>query len=111
MIQILILRSPGVLLVGAGTTTDGIKYWKIKNRYTSILTGTLVERQHTYILTFIFVFASWGPAWGEEGYIRLQRAYVGPGAAPPKGPPPPQYMGTCGMNQMPFIPLYTNTTK
>lgn len=76
----------GVLLVGAGTTTDGIKYWKVKN--------------------------SWGAKWGEDGFIRLQRSYIGGGAKPPKQPgPPPQNMGTCGMNQMPFIPLYKNATN
>ncbi|KAK1403241.1 Vignain [Heracleum sosnowskyi] len=37
----------GVAIVGYGTTVDGTKYWTVKN--------------------------SWGPEWGEKGYIRMQR--------------------------------------
>ncbi|XP_059638892.1 vignain-like [Cornus florida] len=37
----------GVAIVGYGTTLDGTKYWTVKN--------------------------SWGPEWGEKGYIRMQR--------------------------------------
>jgi len=67
-----------VLLVGFGTDPDHGPYWKAQN--------------------------SWGPDWGENGFIRLQRSSdcgidTKPldGTACPGGPPQVTVCGTCGM--------------
>jgi len=58
----------GVLLVGYGTD-NGTEYWKLKN--------------------------SWGPNWGEHGYLRIERGL--PGA------------GQCGINAMASYPQVTKS--
>ncbi|OVA20482.1 Peptidase C1A [Macleaya cordata] len=55
----------GVTIVGYGETSEGIKYWIVKN--------------------------SWGPDWGENGYIRMQRSEV--------------TEGLCGINTMASYPV------
>jgi len=60
----------GVLLVGFGTDA-GLDYWKVRN--------------------------SWGPSFGEGGYIRIQRGASGP--------------GECGIQSMPSYPVIRNSTS
>ncbi|KAI7743792.1 hypothetical protein M8C21_004837 [Ambrosia artemisiifolia] len=55
-----------IAIVGYDTTPEGLKYWIVKN--------------------------SWGPFWGEDGYIRLQRGV-------------PEPMGLCGINVLPSYPV------
>ena len=63
------LLDHGVLLVGYGTAEDtDLDYWLIKN--------------------------SWGPLWGENGYMRMNRNTSG-GMGP----------GICGITMQPCIPL------
>lgn len=56
----------GVAAVGYGTTVDGTDYWIVKN--------------------------SWGPGWGENGYIRMQRGVS-------------QAEGLCGIAMMASYPI------
>ena len=57
----------GVLVVGYGTETDGTEYWLVKN--------------------------SWGPSWGDGGYIKIARNDKTFDA------------GTCGIALQPSFPL------
>jgi len=61
----------GVLLVGYGSE-NGKDYWKVKN--------------------------SWGPSWGSEGYINLERGSSPDGAA-----------GECGLLQQPSYPIVSKS--
>lgn len=56
----------GVAAVGYGTTEDGIDYFKVRN--------------------------SWGPSWGDEGYILMSRSTE------------VQVNGTCGILSFPSMP-------
>jgi len=60
----------GVLAVGYGTE-NGVDYWKVKN--------------------------SWGPSWGENGYIRIERSSQ-------RGP------GECGIKEMASYPKISVAT-
>lgn len=62
----------GVAIVGYGTTLDGTKYWIVKN--------------------------SWGPEWGEKGYIRMQREIDAE-------------EGLCGIAMQPSYPIKTSSSN
>ncbi|MED6152398.1 hypothetical protein PIB30_091686 [Stylosanthes scabra] len=62
----------GVAIVGYGTTKDGYKYWIVKN--------------------------SWGPEWGEHGYIRMQRGIS-------------YKHGLCGIAMEASYPIKTSSTN
>ncbi|XP_028791793.1 vignain-like [Neltuma alba] len=62
----------GVAIVGYGTTIDGTKYWIVKN--------------------------SWGSEWGEQGYIRMQRAIS-------------EEEGLCGIAMEPSYPIKNSSTN
>ncbi|CAL0320042.1 unnamed protein product [Lupinus luteus] len=62
----------GVAIVGYGKTLDGTKYWIVRN--------------------------SWGPEWGEQGYIRMQR-----GISDKKG--------LCGIAMLASYPIKTSSTN
>lgn len=55
----------GVGIVGYGENAEGIKYWTVKN--------------------------SWGPEWGDKGYINIQRGV--------------KKEGLCGIAMNPSIPI------
>lgn len=61
----------GVAIVGYGTTVDGTKYWTVRN--------------------------SWGPEWGEKGYIRMHRGISAE-------------EGLCGIAMQPSYPI-KNSSK
>ncbi|XP_050377825.1 vignain [Argentina anserina] len=62
----------GVAIVGYGTTLDGTKYWIVKN--------------------------SWGPEWGEKGYIRMARGIA-------------QKEGKCGIAMEASYPIKNSSTN
>ena len=55
------------MIVGYGNDTDGTPYWTIKN--------------------------TWGPNWGEDGYVRILRDLTAGGP------------GVCGINSYVIMPL------
>ncbi|KAE9604305.1 hypothetical protein Lal_00002079 [Lupinus albus] len=62
----------GVAIVGYGTTLDGTKYWIVRN--------------------------SWGPEWGEHGYIRMQRGIS-------------EKEGLCGIAMLASYPIKNSSTN
>nr|QBH22533.1 papain-family protein [Oldenlandia affinis] len=62
----------GVAIVGYGTTLDGTKYWIVRN--------------------------SWGPEWGEKGYIRMERGIS-------------DKEGLCGIAMEPSYPIKNSSSN
>ncbi|RZC17264.1 vignain-like [Glycine soja] len=62
----------GVAIVGYGTTVDGTDYWTVRN--------------------------SWGPEWGEQGYIRMQRSIS-------------KKEGLCGIAMMASYPIKNSSNN